>query len=198
MQRNDAEDESHTEHHDDDGVDLESGGLVSVEFCSGLLTKFRSSSPPQNNLLSMVELLPPAPAARVELGRVLATFVARSWAARRRRAVLGPPGGVGELGRRTGSTAVAGEAGRGEPDCRTSATRNITPHLRGGVAPAGVPSCVCVSVEGGIKELVRKQMKRRTVGGSGAIRVWSLSFQELWEGLGEVWLWLGKGHIALC
>lgn len=62
----------------------------------------------------MVELLPPAPAARVELGRVLATFWARSWAARRRRAVRGPPGGVGEVVRRTGSAAAVGES---VPDC---------------------------------------------------------------------------------
>jgi hypothetical protein len=41
----------------------------------------------------MVPELPPAPAARVLVGRVLATLVLWSAAARRRRAAFGPPGG---------------------------------------------------------------------------------------------------------
>lgn len=44
-------------------------------------------------------VLPPAPAARVLAGRAFATLSCLSAAARRRRSVLGPPGGVGELGR---------------------------------------------------------------------------------------------------
>ncbi len=47
----------------------------------------------------MVLLLPPAPAARVLLGRAFATLSARSAAAFRRMAVFGPPGGVGDEGR---------------------------------------------------------------------------------------------------
>jgi len=55
---------------------------------------------------------------------VFATFWALSCAARRRMAVLGPPGGVGELGRPVArlsepetTPALAGEAARGEEDC---------------------------------------------------------------------------------
>ena len=47
----------------------------------------------------MVLLLPPAPAARVLVGRALATLSALSAAAFLRIAVLGPPGGVGDEGR---------------------------------------------------------------------------------------------------
>jgi len=46
-----------------------------------------------------VLLLPPAPAARVLDGRVLATLSALSAAAFLRIAVAGPPGGFGEIGR---------------------------------------------------------------------------------------------------
>lgn len=42
---------------------------------------------------------PPAPAARVEDGRALRKDSLWSAAARRRRAVRGPPGGVGDEGR---------------------------------------------------------------------------------------------------
>lgn len=71
----------------------------------------------------MVLLLPPAPAARVELGLWFAWAAARSCAARLRIADLGPPGGVGDDGRdeeRAASepeAATAGDAGRGDPDC---------------------------------------------------------------------------------
>jgi hypothetical protein len=47
----------------------------------------------------MVLLLPPAPAARVLLGRVFAARSARSAAAFRRITARGPPGGVGDDGR---------------------------------------------------------------------------------------------------
>jgi hypothetical protein len=68
-----------------------------------------------------VELLPPAPAALVELGRAFATLSFWSAAARRLIAVLGPPGGVGEEGRPLLEPIAApgeltGEEGRGE-DC---------------------------------------------------------------------------------
>lgn len=71
----------------------------------------------------MVLLLPPAPAALVELGLAFAIFSFWSAAARRRMAVRGPPGGVGEEGRATLAPEAAptawpvGEEARGE-DCR--------------------------------------------------------------------------------
>ncbi len=68
----------------------------------------------------MVLLLPPAPAARVLLGRALATLSALSAAALRRITVLGPPGGVGVIGRAAlepeAEAELIGELGRGE-DC---------------------------------------------------------------------------------
>lgn len=69
----------------------------------------------------MVLLEPPAPADRVLVGRTLAIFSFWSAAARRRMAVRGPPGGVGDEGR-PGAAPVAapagmGDEGRGE-DCR--------------------------------------------------------------------------------
>ena len=70
-------------------------------------------------------LEPPAPAARVLLGRALAILSFWSAAARRRIAVRAPPGGGGEEGRAPealaaggvpAAPAVEGEAARGE-DC---------------------------------------------------------------------------------
>jgi hypothetical protein len=61
-----------------------------------------------------VELLPPAPAARVLEGRALATLSARSAAARRRMAVAGPPGGLGEAGRAVVLPEAVGETGESE------------------------------------------------------------------------------------
>jgi hypothetical protein len=54
--------------------------------------------PPHNghHALNMVLLLPPAPAARVLLGRADAVFSARSAAAFLRMTVAGPPGGFGD------------------------------------------------------------------------------------------------------
>lgn len=65
----------------------------------------------------MVLLLPPAPAARVLVGLVLATLSARSAAAFLLIAVFGPPGGVGDDGLAVLEPTAgepAGEAGRGE------------------------------------------------------------------------------------
>lgn len=65
----------------------------------------------------MVLLEPPAPAARVLLGRALAIFSFWSAAARRRMAVRGPPGAEGEEGRPMAAplaAALSGEEGRGE------------------------------------------------------------------------------------
>lgn len=70
------------------------------------------------HIRSMVLLEPPAPAARVLLGRTLASFSFWSAAARRRIAVRGPPGMEGEEGRLTlaplAAAPATGEAGRGE------------------------------------------------------------------------------------
>lgn len=79
----------------------------------------------------MVPEEPPAPAERVEVGRALRRDSLWSAAARRRRAVRGPPGGVGEDGRfraelpeaaalgdlvsgPDSAPEVRGDAGRGE------------------------------------------------------------------------------------
>ena len=66
----------------------------------------------------MVLLLPPAPAARVLVGRALATRSALSAAAFLRMAVFGPPGGVGDKGRAvvepTDGELFTGEPARGD------------------------------------------------------------------------------------
>jgi len=71
--------------------------------------------------LNIVLLLPPAPAARVLLGRALAIFSFWSAAARRRMAVRAPPGAAGDDGRPTlapvaAAAALSGDEARGE-DC---------------------------------------------------------------------------------
>lgn len=69
----------------------------------------------------MVELLPPAPAARVLLGLAFAALSARSAAALRLMAVAGPPGGLGDEGRAVVEPVeggeLTGEVGRGEDCC---------------------------------------------------------------------------------
>ena len=71
----------------------------------------------------MVLLEPPAPAARVLLGRTLASFSFWSAAARRRMAVRGPPGAGGDDGRAelmpVGPLAggLLGDEARGEDCC---------------------------------------------------------------------------------
>lgn len=69
-------------------------------------------------VLSIVLLLPPAPAALVLVGLALATLSALSAAAFLRIAVFGPPGGVGDDGCAVFEPAVCaeltGELGRGE------------------------------------------------------------------------------------
>jgi hypothetical protein len=66
------------------------------------------------HILNIVLLLPPAPAERVEVGRAFATRSARSAAALRRMAVLGPPGGVGDEVRAPVVLPTAGEPPTGE------------------------------------------------------------------------------------
>ena len=72
------------------------------------------------DLLSIVLLLPPAPAARVLEGLAFATLSALSAAAFRLIAVAGPPGGFGDEGRAVEEPVdggeLTGEDGRGE-DC---------------------------------------------------------------------------------
>ena len=81
-----------------------------------ITTKGSTLSPGLSSVysLSMVELLPPAPAARVLEGRALATLSARSAAARRRMAVAGPPGGLGEAGRELVLPEAMGDTGESE------------------------------------------------------------------------------------
>jgi hypothetical protein len=73
-------------------------------------------------ILNMVLVLPPAPAARVLLGRAFAIFSFWSAAARRRMAILAPPGAPGEDGRvicapvPAAAGALRGEEGGGD-DC---------------------------------------------------------------------------------
>lgn len=72
------------------------------------------------NLLSMVLELPPAPAALVLLGRWLETFSARSAAAFLRMTVAGPPGGLGDAGRAVvepDAALLTGDVGRGADCC---------------------------------------------------------------------------------
>ena len=73
------------------------------------------------SVLSIVELLPPAPAERVLFGLALAIFSFWSAAARLRITARAPPGGGGESGRAVDWPEAGGEftgdAGRGE-DCR--------------------------------------------------------------------------------
>lgn len=84
---------------------------------------FLNPNPPkekkyQNHSLNIVPLLPPAPAALVLVGRVLAIFSCRSAAALRRKTVFAPPGG--EEGRAvvvTGGLREAGVGVDGDEDC---------------------------------------------------------------------------------
>lgn len=70
------------------------------------------------DLLNMVLLLPPAPAALVLDGRAFATLSALSAAAFLLIAVAGPPGGLGDEGRAVvvpvEGGELTGEVGRGE------------------------------------------------------------------------------------
>lgn len=77
--------------------------------------------PVETNVLNIVLLLPPAPAALVLLGLAFATLSALSAAAFLLIAVAGPPGGFGDDGRAVvepveGDPGVSG-AGMGEDCC---------------------------------------------------------------------------------
>lgn len=122
MQSDNAKDEDERQYQDDDGVDLETGRFIRVEPCRkrGVKTAVQRCQVYQGEaVLSMVLLEPPAPAALVLVGRALAIFSFWSAAARRRIAVLAPPGGVGEEGRPpltplADAAAFEGESDRGE------------------------------------------------------------------------------------
>ena len=98
------------------------------------------------NVLIMVLLLPPAPAALVLAGLALAVLSARSAAAFLRMAVFGPPGGVGDDGRAvldpTDWGELMGELGCGEDCGRTHISRwliNISHPVDHGIEPQVEP-----------------------------------------------------------
>ena len=69
------------------------------------------------DILNIVLLLPPAPAALVLVGRAFATLSALSAAAFLLMAVAGPPGGFGDAGRAVVEPVegeLTGDEGRGE------------------------------------------------------------------------------------
>lgn len=74
--------------------------IQEIHPCTTLSThQYDDSTYRRQNVLNIVLVLPPAPAARVLAGRAFATLSCLSAAARLLRIVLGPPGGVGEVGR---------------------------------------------------------------------------------------------------
>lgn len=83
----------------------------------------------EQSVLSIVELLPPAPAERVLFGLALAIFSFWSAAARLRITARAPPGGGGESGRAVDWPEAGGEftgdAGRGE-DCFAREARIVS------------------------------------------------------------------------
>lgn len=64
-----------------------------------LCLPYTSEEIPRVNILNIVLLEPPAPAALVLLGLAFAALSLKSEAALRLIAVAGPPGGLGEFGR---------------------------------------------------------------------------------------------------
>ena len=93
----------------------------------------------ERNILNIVLLLPPAPAARVLEGLALATLSALSAAALLLIAVAGPPGGFGEEGRpvvvAVEEGVLTGDDGRGEDygigvSTCCPATRQLAPKQR--------------------------------------------------------------------
>ena len=118
VERNDADDEANRKNHHDKRVYFQAWRLVRVQLYD---TESVSSSPSlialRVHILNMVLLLPPAPAARVLVGRAFATLSALSAAAFLLIAVAGPPGGLGDDGRAVVDPVegeLTGEEGRGE------------------------------------------------------------------------------------
>lgn len=119
MKSNNAEDKDKRENKDNNRVDLETGRLIGVKSYKGGISMSFELGIGWRNVRSMVLLEPPAPAARVLLGRALAIFSFWSAAARRRMAVRGPPGIAGDEGRPmlaplAAAPPLTGEEGRGE------------------------------------------------------------------------------------
>lgn len=123
MQRNDGDDEADRKHHHNERVDLQTWRLVRVQSCAAIVSPdiLHHCRTDRGYALSIVLLLPPAPAARVLDGRALAILSARSAAAFLLIAVAGPPGAFGDAARAVVEPVVGGEftgeVGRGE-DCR--------------------------------------------------------------------------------
>ena len=92
------------------------------------------------DILNIVLVLPPAPAARVLLGRALATLSARSAAAFLRIAVFGPPGGRGDDGLAVDDPVEAALTGDDEPgdDCSGGVSRCLLLHDVSSAGCAGV------------------------------------------------------------
>lgn len=76
VQSNNAEDKDQRQNQNNNGVNLQARRLISVKLCASLAYHLWQGSISQRvvNVLSMVLLEPPAPAALVLLGRALATF----------------------------------------------------------------------------------------------------------------------------
>lgn len=130
MQRNNTEDKPQRQNKHNDGIDFQTWRLIRIQpytsTISLLFPKHHDTSISQPSatrnerlakphpsrsdkmyILSMVLVLPPAPAALVLEGLALATLSALSAAAFLRMAVLGPPGG--EEGRAVLEPAFWGE-----------------------------------------------------------------------------------------
>jgi hypothetical protein len=87
------------------------------------MPQIHSSNKEAKNILNIVLLEPPAPAALVLLGRAFAAFSLKSEAALRLIAVAGPPGAFGEVGRAVVAPVLGvftGDAARGD-DCNDMA-----------------------------------------------------------------------------
>jgi hypothetical protein len=139
VQRDNADDEPDGQDHDHERVDLEARRFVGVKsYCNPYQPKRSPLSfsrgnracccccqkssrmlpnvcSQKKNVLNIVLLLPPAPAARVLVGRALAALSARSAAAFLRIAVAGPPGALGDAARAVVEPVdgETGEVGRG-------------------------------------------------------------------------------------
>lgn len=127
VERNDRDDEANGQHHDNEGIDLETWRFIRVELCMIVSALFLSIGASPSfypfqglcNILSIVLLLPPAPAALVLDGRWFASLSCLSAAAFLLIIVAGPPGALGDAGRAVVEPVVAcvsGEEGRGD-DC---------------------------------------------------------------------------------
>jgi len=118
MQTHNADNKHDRKRHNHDRVDLKPRRLVRVELFTVLVQQLpyhvRRASV-LVNILNIVLVLPPAPAALVLAGLAFATLSCLSAAALRLIMVLGPPGGVGDVGLallEDAPGALTGEVGR--------------------------------------------------------------------------------------